>query len=1179
MQKAGGGYHRRHLCICHTHHHQLIDTMIRSTRAASRLRLGSRYYASHAPYGVLNDHLRRSKSTPTTPAFPSGYQSGGQHTQALLPQNRTMADSINSIVHGRKLWLEEEKKSEKGEVDKTDKIEKIEKEEKPEQNKNDKADKSKVSTSSSSTASSTGAAAAAAPPASGGGSGSGSSPPPKKKKSPAQTYPEILAVPISDRPLLPGFHRALVIRDPNVMKAIDEMITRGEPYLACFFLKEFSNADVIQDASEVHDIGVIAEIQIQSQDHKRSTVDASNEPVYVLILYPHKRVRLNSLKAPPSTGGAVSYASVTEDLVEDGELLLTSKDLEGFSEEFLEERAKNVEARKEVREKKKAEAAAAAAAAEVAAKEAAAKAAASKEHYDSDDLRESPYSFLSTYDVSTAAISLIEDKPFDKNNRVITTLTNEILNVFKMLRAEDATLREQLSSVVGDILRTEPAVLQEPGRLADFAAALCAGEGKEIQAVLTALDLETRLNRALILLKREHTNAKLQQKIARDVENKLNSKHKKFLLTEQMKAIKKELGVDDGKEKLLEKFNERAAALDMPEQIQKVFEEEITRLQSMEPSSSEFSVTRNYLDWITQIPWNKTSEDRFALPQAKGVLDSEHYGMKEVKDRILEFIAVSRMKGGLTGKILLLQGPPGVGKTSIGKSIAKALNRQFYRFSVGGTNDASEVKGHRRTYVGAIPGRLVQALKQTQTENPLILIDEIDKLSSSRTQGDPGAALLEALDPEQNNAFLDHYLDVPIDLSKVLFVCTSNDLSTIPWPLLDRMEVIEMSGYVPDEKLNIANQYLVPQSKKETGLENVNVTVTDEAIMALNRQYCRESGVRNLKKHIEKIFRKVVVKIVGEYGEDVEVPEAKVVDVEPVSKSTDADKAAAEKTKTKTKKDVKDTVSKEEVKKEETKETKETKDEVKAVVPKVNVPEDYSLEITEKDLPDYVNSPPYSSDRMFEDPPPGVVMGLAYSPMGGSALYIECILDGALSADSTPRLSSTGNLGNVMKESTNIAYSFAKAFMIRSFPENRYFERAGIHLHCPAGAISKDGPSAGCAVVTGLLSLALNHPIDSSISMTGEISLTGKVMKIGGLREKAVGAHSAGAKTIIIPKDNSGDWDELPDTVKEGLTPVFAGVYQDVFDTVFKGLNQNNAGSVWKKEFDAIDAKMEQRRK
>ncbi|VBB82420.1 ATP-dependent Lon protease, putative [Yarrowia lipolytica] len=1139
-------------------------TMIRSTRAASRLRLGARYYASHAPYGVLSEHLKRTPRTNSQHYYPPQ----GAHD---LPKVSSMGDSIASIVRGRELWVQEKDKSDKPEKsdkpDKTDKTDK-DKPEKQDKDKTDKPEKTKVSHTPSSTAS-TGAGEAAAPPSappSGSGSSSssgGGSPPAKKKKSPAQTYPEILAVPISDRPLLPGFHRALVIRDPNVMKAIDEMITRGEPYLACFFLKEFSNADVIQDASEVHDIGVIAEIQIQSQDHKRSTVDASNEPVYVLILYPHKRVRLNSLKNPPSSGGAVSYASVSEDVAEDGELLLTSKDLEGYSEEFLEAREEAKKAKSGKTEDSKHDS-------KVTSKDG----KETTEKYDSSTLQESPYSFLSTYDVSTAAISLIEDKPHDKNNRVITTLTNEILNVFKMLRAEDATLREQLSSVVGDILRTEPAVLQEPGRLADFAAALCAGEGKEIQAVLTALDLETRLNRALILLKREHTNAKLQQKIARDVENKLNSKHKKFLLTEQMKAIKKELGVDDGKEKLVEKFNERAEKLDMPENIQKVFEEEMTRLQSMEPSSSEYSVTRNYLDWITQIPWNKTTEDRFNLPQAKDVLDSEHYGMKEVKDRILEFIAVSRMKGGLTGKILLLQGPPGVGKTSIGKSIAKALNRQFYRFSVGGTNDASEVKGHRRTYVGAIPGRLVQALKQTQTENPLILIDEIDKLSSSRTQGDPGAALLEALDPEQNNAFLDHYLDVPIDLSKVLFVCTSNDLSTIPWPLLDRMEVIEMSGYVPDEKLNIANQYLVPQSKKETGLENVNVQVTDNAINALNRQYCRESGVRNLKKHIEKIFRKVVVKIVGEYGQD-EVAAEKIIDVEPVEK----DKESAEKktTKSKSKKEVNEEPAAKEEKDKATESAESSETKVGTKAPPVTVPEDYSLTIDEKDLYDYVNSPPYSSDRMFEDPPPGVVMGLAYSPLGGSALYIECILDGGLSADSSARLSSTGNLGNVMKESTNIAYSFAKSFMIRNFPANRFFERAGIHLHCPAGAISKDGPSAGCAVVTGLLSLALNHAIDSSISMTGEISLTGKVMKIGGLREKAVGAHSAGAKTIIIPKDNSGDWDELPDTVKEGLTPVFAGTYQDVYDVVFQGLDTKVAAEVWKKQFDLIDRKLDKR--
>lgn len=490
-------------------------------------------------------------------------------------------------------------------------------------------------------------------------------------------------------------------------------------------------------------------------------------------------------------------------------------------------------------------------------------------------------------------------------------------------------------------------VFDEPSKLADFAAAVSAGEALELQEVLETLPVEERLQKSLVVLKKELMNAQLQNKISKDVESKIAKRQREYYLMEQLKGIKKELGLEsDGKDKLVEGFKEKATKLAMPATVKKVFDEEINKLAHLEPAASEFNVTRNYLDWITQIPWGQRSRENYNILHATTVLDEDHYGLKDVKDRILEFIAVGKLRGTVEGKILCLSGPPGVGKTSIGKSIARALDREFFRFSVGGLTDVAEIKGHRRTYVGAMPGKVIQALKKVQTENPLILIDEIDKLGRGH-QGDPSSALLELLDPEQNSSFLDHYMDVPVDLSKVLFVCTANVLDTIPGPLLDRMEVIQLSGYIAEEKAAIAEKYLAPAAKTAAGLEDVNVNLTPEAIDALIKNYCRESGVRNLKKHIDKVFRKAAFKVVQEIGEEEKNPtEEKVEEKKEDETNTEIKK-----------------------KDEETR---------KPLVVSKNV----NIDINNENLKDYVGPQVYQAERLYEKTPPGVVMGLAWTSMG-----------------------------------------------------------------------------------------------------------------------------------------------------------------------------------------------------
>jgi len=465
--------------------------------------------------------------------------------------------------------------------------------------------------------------------------------------------------------------------------------------------------------------------------------------------------------------------------------------------------------------------------------------------------------------------------------------------------------------------------------------------------------------------------------------------------------------------------------------------------------------------------------------------------MEDLKERILEFIAMGSLRGAVNGKILILHGPPGVGKTSIGSSIGKALNREFFRFSVGGMSDVSEIKGHRRTYVGAMPGKLIQCLKKTKTANPVIMIDEIDKLGAGGFRGDPSAALLEVLDPEQNSNFLDHYLDVPFDLSRALFVCTANELDTISRPLLDRMEVLEVSGYILNEKLEIAKQYLLPGALKESGLDQKQVGLTDGALTKLIRSYCREAGVRNLQKQIDKIHRKISLKVVRDNETHVAV--------------------------------------------------------------------------TEDNLHDFVGKEIFTSDRLYDETPPGVVMGLAYTQMGGATLYIETIghadeqeqdKDGEQKPTKvTGRLQTTGRMGEVMKESSSISHTYAQHFLRNVDSNNKFLDSATLHMHIPEGAVPKDGPSAGVTMTTSLLSLALKQPVRKDLAMTGELTLTGKVLPVGGIKEKTIAAKRSGVTKIMLPEANQRDFDELPDYVKEGMEVHYASNYQDVFDLAF----DNNA--------------------
>ncbi|GJQ81602.1 hypothetical protein Trydic_g9977 [Trypoxylus dichotomus] len=656
----------------------------------------------------------------------------------------------------------------------------------------------------------------------------------------------------------------------------------------------------------------------------------------------------------------------------------------------------------------------------------------------------------------------------------VKALTQEVIKTIRDIISLNPLYRDSLQQMMHQGQR----VVDNPVYLSDLGAALTAAEAKELQEVLEEMDIPKRLMLSLSLLKKEYELSKLQQKIGREVEEKVKQHHRKYILMEQLKVIKKELGLEkEDKDAIGEKFRERIKDKILPQAVSIVIEEELNKLSFLESHSSEFNVTRNYLDWLTSLPWGVQSEENLNLQRATEILDEDHYGMEDIKKRILEFIAVSQLKGTTQGKILCFYGPPGVGKTSIARSIARALNREYFRFSVGGMTDVAEIKGHRRTYVGAMPGKVIQCLKKTKTENPLVLIDEVDKIGKGYT-GDPSSALLELLDPEQNANFLDHYLDVPVDLSKILFICTANVIETIPEPLRDRMEMIDMSGYVAEEKMAIAKQYLLPHAMKDSGLKSENIKIDDDTLHVLIKNYCRESGVRNLQKQIEKVIRKVAYKVVKE--------------------------------------------------------------------------ETQFVHVTSQNLQQFVGKPVFTQDRMYPTTPVGVVMGLAWTAMGGSTLFIETTTRKPTSEkDTNGTMELTGHLGEVMKESAKIALTVARNFMSRQDKSNVFLNKSHLHIHVPEGATPKDGPSAGCTIVTALLSLAKNVPIRQDVAMTGEVSLMGKILPVGGIKEKTIAAKRSGVKCIILPEENKKDFNDLPKYITEGLEVHFVNNFDQVYKIVF----------------------------
>lgn len=655
------------------------------------------------------------------------------------------------------------------------------------------------------------------------------------------------------------------------------------------------------------------------------------------------------------------------------------------------------------------------------------------------------------------------------------TRVNEELKAYSM--AIITTLKElvQLNPLYSEEIKMflNRSSMDDPGRLADFAANLTSADGAELQDILETLDIRARIDKVLTLLKKELEVSRIQSKISKQIEEKVSAQQREYFLKEQLKAIKKELGLEkEGKTAEVEKFQERLKDLHLNEEAEKAVQEELEKFQLLEPASPEYNVTRTYLDWLTVLPWGKFSKDSYNIAKARKTLDRDHYGLEDVKERILEFIAVGKMKGDISGSILCLVGPPGVGKTSVGRSIASALDRKFYRFSLGGIRDEAEIKGHRRTYIGAMPGKFIQAIKSAGTANPVLMLDEIDKVGASY-QGDPASALLEVLDPEQNSSFKDHYLDVPFDLSNVLFVATANQLDTIPKPLLDRMEVIRLSGYILEEKLEIARRYLVPKARESHGLPKGSITLRKTALEQIVERYAREAGVRGLENRIKKIMRKAAMRI----AED----------------------------------------------------------------------SDAKLTVGKKDLEQFLGQPVYTDDEIFESGP-GIVTGLAWTQYGGTTLQVE--------ATATPSkqkgFKQTGQLGKVMVESSEIAYAFVMAKLQELGADSAYFDNHFINLHVPAGATPKDGPSAGITMATALISMITRQPVIAKLGMTGELTLTGRVLPIGGVKEKVIAARRAGLKELIFPEGNRKDVLELPEYLQNGLNIHYAQDFDNVLRLAFE---------------------------
>jgi len=670
----------------------------------------------------------------------------------------------------------------------------------------------------------------------------------------------------------------------------------------------------------------------------------------------------------------------------------------------------------------------------------------------------------------SAAVESMEDEPITDGLEVDALAAN-LRQAFDELMKVAPNLTEEHSGMLKNI--------QKPNRLTDRAISVITISNQEKQEILEELNVKKRIEKALNLISREIQRIKLGEEIQSEVHDEITKTQREYYLREQMKAIKKELGEDEGSVETKE-LEDKLKAAKLPEDAEKVAMKELDRLSRIPTQSPEYNVSRTYIEWLSDLPWSESTDDRIDLKEAMKILDDDHYGLDKVKERIIEYLAVRNLKqkkdpdGRVKGPILCFGGPPGVGKTSLGKSIARSMGRKFVRLSLGGVRDEAEIRGHRRTYIGALPGRIIQSIKKAGTNNPVFMLDEIDKLGAD-FRGDPSSALLEVLDPEQNHSFSDHYLEVDFDLSNVMFISTANYQDAIPPALRDRMEILEFTGYIEDEKVQIAKRHILPKQVKENGLTKEQVTFDAGSIKELIRSYTREAGVRNLEREIANVLRKVARELVEE-------------------------------------------------------ETKKTK-------------------ITKAKVGEYLGAPRFHSELAERTTKPGVVTGLAWTAAGGDILFIE-----STKMKGKGRLTLTGQLGDVMKESATAGLTFVRSHAEEFGLDPDFNENTDIHIHVPAGAIPKDGPSAGVSMVTSLVSLLSGIPVKEKVAMTGEITLRGNVLPIGGVKEKVTAAHRAGIKEVILPDHNRKDLEDVPKHVAKDLKFHFAKEINDVLKVALAGV-------------------------
>ncbi|MCR6095634.1 endopeptidase La [Salipaludibacillus agaradhaerens] len=665
-------------------------------------------------------------------------------------------------------------------------------------------------------------------------------------------------------------------------------------------------------------------------------------------------------------------------------------------------------------------------------------------------------------DFSEVEVTLVEER--QEATVEEQALMRNVLEQFEQYIQMSKKISQETFASVSDII--------EPGRLADIIASHLPLKMVQKQEILETMSVEERLSQILDILSNEKEVLGLEKKIGQRVKKSMEKTQKEYYLREQMKAIQKELGDREGKESEIEELTEKITSAHMPESVEEKAMKELKRYEKMPASSAESSVIRNYIEWLVQIPWTQETEDLLDIHRSEKVLDEDHYGLEKVKERVLEYLAVQQLTQELKGPILCLAGPPGVGKTSLARSISRSLDRKFVRISLGGVRDEAEIRGHRRTYVGSMPGRIIQGMKKAGTVNPVFLLDEVDKMAND-FRGDPSAALLEVLDPEQNSTFSDHFIEEPYDLSKVMFVTTANNIGAIPAPLKDRMEVIHIPGYTEVEKSQIAKEYLLPKQVKEHGLSKGKIQVRDDAILKVIRFYTREAGVRNLERQMATICRKAAKMIVS--------------------------------------------------------------DERKKVV------------VTEKTIETMLGQPKFRYGKAESEDQIGAATGLAYTVAGGDTLTIEVSV-----AKGKGKLTLTGKLGDVMKESAQAAFSYIRSKSEELSIDPAFNEKNDIHIHVPEGAVPKDGPSAGITMATALISALTNRPVRREVGMTGEITLRGRVLPIGGLKEKAMSAHRAGLTDIIMPKDNEKDLEDIPESVRKDLTFIPVSHLDDVLKRALK---------------------------